>query len=240
VTWIHGIAERYHDISNPTTEAKIGLLGSRLRLGPESRVLDIASGRGGPALVLAGTFGCHVTCVERFPGFVAAARERAAAAGLDALIHVVQADATDVVIEPSRYDVVMCLGATFVYGGFEPTLDRLVVGARPGGHVVVGEPYWRVTQLPDGFDPRGFRSFADLFTSFERRGLPVVTVVGASEGDWDNYVTLRFLAVQDWLDTHSSDADADAIRAQHEASKAEYARERGLIGWAMIAGRRSP
>ena len=104
MAWIHGIAERYHDISNPTTESKVRLLGSRLRLGPESRVLDIASGRGGPALVLAGTYGCHVTCVELFPDFVAAARERAVAAGVDGLIDVAQADAADFVIEPSSYE----------------------------------------------------------------------------------------------------------------------------------------
>jgi hypothetical protein len=59
-----------------------------------------------------------------------------------------------------------------------------------------------------------------------------VTVIAASDDDWDNYVTLRFLAVQDWLDANSSDPDAAAIREQHEAGKAQYARERGLIGWA--------
>jgi len=35
-----------------------------LRLGPRSQVLDIASGRGGPALVLARAFGCSVEGVE--------------------------------------------------------------------------------------------------------------------------------------------------------------------------------
>ena len=53
------VAEREHDLQNPTSEAKLQLLGRRLRLGSESRVLDIASGRGGPALILAEAFGCR-------------------------------------------------------------------------------------------------------------------------------------------------------------------------------------
>ena len=238
MAWIHGVAERYHDISNPTSEAKIRLLGSRLKLGRTSRVLDIASGRGGPALVLAQSCGCHLTCVELFPDFVSAARERAAAAGVSGLIDITQGDAANFTIDPDRYDAVMCLGAAFVYGGLDATLDRLLVGARPGGHVVVGEPYWRGIPLPAGVDPQGFGSFADMFATYERHGLQVVTVIAASGDDWDNYVTLRFLAVQDWLDENPFDPDAAAIQEQHEADKARYAREHGLIGWAIVVGRR--
>jgi cyclopropane fatty-acyl-phospholipid synthase-like methyltransferase len=54
------VAEALHELQNPTSREKDVLLGQRLELGPESRVLDIASGRGGPALLLAETFGCSV------------------------------------------------------------------------------------------------------------------------------------------------------------------------------------
>ena len=58
---------KQHELQNPTSKEKLVLLGQRLGLGPESRVLDIASGRGGPALVLAETFGCSVRGVEISP-----------------------------------------------------------------------------------------------------------------------------------------------------------------------------
>jgi len=54
------VAERDHEIQNPTSEEKLRLLGERIRLGQSSRVLDIASGRGGPALLLAQAIGCRV------------------------------------------------------------------------------------------------------------------------------------------------------------------------------------
>ncbi len=53
------VAEALHELQNPTSQEKLVLLGERLGLGPESRVLDIASGRGGPALLLAESSGAH-------------------------------------------------------------------------------------------------------------------------------------------------------------------------------------
>ena len=50
--WYPEVAERDHDIQDPTSPEKIRELGERMRLGPESRVLDVACGRAGPAIVL--------------------------------------------------------------------------------------------------------------------------------------------------------------------------------------------
>ncbi len=127
------------------------------------------------------------------------------AAGVESRIDITQADAATFDIEAGRYDTVMCLGASFVYGGLDATLIALTPGARPGGHVVVGELYWRSLPLPNGIEPEGFRSFADTLAVFEGSHLPVVSVIAASDDDWDNYVTLRFLAVQDWLDANTAD-----------------------------------
>ncbi|MGH3119277.1 MAG: SAM-dependent methyltransferase [Gaiellales bacterium] len=91
----HVVAESEHELQNPTSPEKIRLLGDRMRLGTRSNVLDVASGRGGPATILAETFGCHITCVERAEEFDAAARRRAHDAGLDQLIEFVHADARD-------------------------------------------------------------------------------------------------------------------------------------------------
>ena len=110
--WYFGVAEREHDIQNPTSAAKILLAGERMRLGPGSHALDVASGRGGPALVLAREFGCRLTCVERDPGFAAVAEERARAAELAHLIEVVNADAAEATFETGAYDAALCLGAS--------------------------------------------------------------------------------------------------------------------------------
>jgi cyclopropane fatty-acyl-phospholipid synthase-like methyltransferase len=70
------VAERDHEIQNPTSVAKIRLLGKYLRLNDESRVLDIACGKAGPAIVLASAFGCRVVGVELREAFANDARAR--------------------------------------------------------------------------------------------------------------------------------------------------------------------
>ncbi|MEU3730415.1 methyltransferase domain-containing protein [Streptomyces sp. NPDC033538] len=54
--------------------------GRRLRLGPDHALLDIGSGAGQPAVLLAEETGCSVTGVDATPGQVAAARRLAAGA----------------------------------------------------------------------------------------------------------------------------------------------------------------
>ena len=87
--WLHAVAERDHALQNPTSPQKILRLGELMRLDSTSRVLDVACGRGGPALVLAEAFGCAIVGVERAAEFVHAARDRVAQAGLADRIHVI-------------------------------------------------------------------------------------------------------------------------------------------------------
>lgn len=140
--WWFAVIESKHELQNPTSSEKILLLGERLSLGPRSHVLDLASGRGGPALLLAERFGCRITCVEQAQEFVDGARQRVADAGLGHLIELVHADARE--FDPGReYDVALCLGASFVWDGLAGTLAALRPAVNDGGFVVVGEPYWR-------------------------------------------------------------------------------------------------
>jgi SAM-dependent methyltransferase len=239
VPWYFAVAERDHDIQNPISPEKIRELGERLRLGPGSRVLDVACGRGGPALVLAGAFGCHITGVERDDDFAADARRRVHEAGLAEFVDIVEGDAAAFPLEPQAWDAVLCLGASFVWVDLPGTLDALTPTVRPGGHVVVGEPYWRQPppeDRPDG--PETFVSLAETVQRFEVAGLDVVALIAASEDDWDRYESLHWRSIAEWLAEHPDDPGAADLRARHELAKETYLRwNRDLLGWALFAGR---
>src|SRR3954453_21502084 len=141
--WYYAVAERDHNLQDPTSPEKIRQLGELLRLGRGARGLDLGGGKAGPALVLAKTFDCTITGVERAPEFVAAARERVARAGLEERIEIVEADAAPSPAEPDAWDVPLCLGASFVSGGLEGTLEAFAPTVRPGGFLAIGDPYWR-------------------------------------------------------------------------------------------------
>jgi SAM-dependent methyltransferase len=241
MTWWHAVVETRHELQNPTSPEKIRELGERLGLHADSHVLDIASGNGGPALILAETFGCRLTCVERAPEFVATARERTAAAGLEDRIEIVEADAAT--YELGTYDAALCIGATFAYGGLVPTLERL----RPAAPLLaVGEPYWRVWPLPavpeaDGEERTDEGEWLPLLPTverFESTGVRVVSLIASTEGDWDRYESLHWLTLDEWLAANPDHPQADEFRARGAAHRARYlAWERAVMGWAIFVCR---
>ena len=240
-TWWHAVVDSEHEIQNPTSPEKIRLLGERLGLGPDSHVLDLASGRGGPAILLAREFGCRLTCVERAPEFLAAARESVSEAGLEDRIELVQADAAT--FELGRYDAALCLGATFVFGGLVPTLQHLRTAAPLLG---VGEPYWRTWPLPPEPESDGDKRTAEdewlpLPETIERAestGVRVVSFISSSEDDWDRYESLQWQTLDRWLAANPRHPQAEEFRARGFADRDRYLRwERAVMGWAILVCR---
>ena len=239
--WWFAVVESEHELQNPTSAEKIRLLGSRLALKPESHVLDLASGRAGPAVVLAETFGCRITCVERAVEFHEAARERVRAAGLHKQIELVHADAREFPLERGRYDAALCLGASFVWGGLTETVAALAPAVRGGGFVAVGEPYWRTWPLPQGFElaeGEDFVPLAQTVARFEAAGPSVVTMIASSQDDWDAYESLHWQTLDAWLSEHPDDPEAVSFRELGEHYRQRYLRwTRELLGWAIFVGR---
>jgi SAM-dependent methyltransferase len=236
VPWYYAIAERDHEIQDPTSPEKIRQLGSLLRLGPESRVLDVACGKAGPALVLAAEFGCSILGVERSEDFVAAGRARIAKAGLGDRIEIVEGDASAYPLEDEAWDAALCLGASFVYHDLEGTLEALTPAVRSGGFVAVGEPYWREWPLPPSLEDEGWVTLPETVAKFEAAGLAPIGLIAASDDDWDRYETLHWRALEEWLAENPDDPEAPGIRERHEKNRDSYLKvERRLLGWAIVA-----
>jgi SAM-dependent methyltransferase len=237
--WYWDIAEAEHDIQNPTSREKLLQLGGYLRLDPETRVLDVACGKCGPAILFAQAYGCRILGIEKAPEFVAEAHERIEAAGVSHLIEVVEGDAKAVPLEPEAFDVTLCLGATFAYDGLPGTLDALVPATRIGGRVAVGEPYWREWPLPAGVDDMACVPLRETLQRFEAAGLALTGIIESSLQDWDRYESQHWRALEDWLAANPDDPDAPAIRTRHEKARSDYfAWERRLLAWAIFVSRK--
>lgn len=237
MAWPWEIVERDHEIQNATSPEKIRLLGEHLRLTPESRVLDIACGKGGPAVILSSTFGCRILGIEVREGFADEARARIAAAGLEALVEVQTADAAAVDLEPESWDAALCLGAAFVWGTIGDAAAALHPAVRPGGPVAIGEPFWRQMPPPEGGHDGDFVGLADTVSRFESGGFATTGIIAASDDDWDRYQSLHWRAVEEWLTDEPEHPDAAEIRAQHEERRARYfGVDRAALGWAIFTG----
>ena len=238
--WFH-VVESKHELQNPTSADKVRVLGERMNLGAHSRVLDIGSGRGGPAVLLARSFGCHLTCVEESDEFVNAARRRAADAGVEALIELFTGDAKDFPLEAGHYDAALCLGASFIWGGLAETVAALAPTVHRDGFVAVGEPYWRTWPLPDGFEAEqgwDFFPLAETVARFETGAVELVTLIASSQDDWDRYESLHWLSLEEWLHENPHDPDAERFRVMGRRYRDAYLRwHRDLLGWGIFVGR---
>ena len=155
-TWkFYDITHRDHVVCNPTSVDKlsevVGLLD--LPLGP--RVLDIACGKGellsawpnGTASVAGSSF--HGVGVDLSPFAIADVRETAARRTPGVDLELVEANGADYRPEPGTFDLASCLGASWVFGGHPGRSEHSVERCRPGGLVLVGEPFWRTVPDPD-------------------------------------------------------------------------------------------
>ncbi|MFI5828878.1 methyltransferase domain-containing protein [Streptomyces sp. NPDC051578] len=99
-----------------------------------SRVLDLAGGDGGDAIRLAAR-GHHVTVVDHATAMLAAAAERASAAGLTELITCVRADvaALPAGLAAADFDVVLCHNLLQYVDDVPGTLATALAPLRPGG-----------------------------------------------------------------------------------------------------------
>ncbi len=146
--------------------------------------------------------------------------------------------------EPSAYDVAMCLGASFVFGGLAGTLDALEPVVRPGGHVVVGEPFWRRWPLPADYEDRD-----GPFTSLD--GTADDLRIGRSSGRLgDRIFSGRLGPVRDApLACLRGVARCEPRRSRrgryrarrYERSKRSYLRySASTLGWAIFVGWKRP
>lgn len=79
-------------------------LAAKLAPTPETHVLDVGSGVGGPSRLLADNYGCRVTGIDLTAGFCEAATALAGWVGLGELVDYRQGDATAMPFEDAAFD----------------------------------------------------------------------------------------------------------------------------------------
>lgn len=114
------------------------------RVAPGQRVLDIATGAGDPALTVARVVGPagSVVGIDQAPQMLAAARERAAQAGLSNVTFI-EGNAQVLDLPPQSFDAVVSRWGLMFFLPLVPALEGVRRVLRPGGYLaaaVWGEP----------------------------------------------------------------------------------------------------
>ena len=115
-------------------------LAALCEIGPESRVLDVASGTGESACFLAGRFGAPVTGLERSSTMIRRARAKARDRGRSARF--VRGDAHDLPFGAGSFEAAIC-ECTLSLLDQARALPEMVRVVRSGGHIGFHEICWK-------------------------------------------------------------------------------------------------
>ena len=135
------------DDLHPGGDALSRRLAHLAGLGPGSRVLDVASGRGRTARLLATEFGAEVTGVELSAESVAAAQAESEAAGRG-WVRFVQGDAAALPAPSRAVDVVICECALCLFPRKATAVAEMRRVLRPGGVLAIADVTVEADELP--------------------------------------------------------------------------------------------
>jgi SAM-dependent methyltransferase len=245
-TWkFYDITHKEHIICNPSSLAKYQQLIDLLHLPPQANVLEIAMGKGEFIIRLAEQYGVSGVGVDLSPYVVRDARAKLAERAPQANITFLEMGGADYQPdEPESFDLTVCMGASWIFDGHKGTLAALKAMTKPGGLIVVGEPYWRQEPAPDylktaGFGRNLFGTHYENVQTGQALDLSLLYTIDSNLDDWDVYEGLQWHAAENYALAHPHDPDVPELLERIRASKEEYLRwGRDTLGWALYVFRK--
>ena len=231
-------------LCNPMNREKFEALCRLFRLNPGAHVLDIACGKGEFLVRLAELYDIVGVGVDLSPYCIRECWEKTRRRVPNANLTFLEMDGAKYQTESHEaFDLTMCIGASWVYGGHRGTLQALQKMTKPQGLIAVGEPFW-LTEPEEAYLQAEELKKEDIGTHYtnvktgEEEGLPCLYTLVSNHDDWDHYETFQWWAVADYVKANPEDADNQELLEKTRRGKESYLRwGRDTLGWAIYVFR---
>jgi SAM-dependent methyltransferase len=245
-TWkFYDITHRDHVVCNPTSLTKLDEVIALLDLPAAPRVLEIACGKGELLMRIAERWGglqgrdFEAVAIDISPFVLRDLREAAARRVPRASIEMLEMDGGEYDASPEAFDLALCVGASWTFGTHARTLEALQKTVKPGGKILVGEPFWM--REPDPEDLVRSRMNRYEIGSHEGNvaagvaiGLEPWLALVSSGDDWDRYETVQWRATARWAAANPDDPDRAEVLSRVGAARLEYLHwGRETLGWSL-------
>jgi len=233
---LYNISERYIELVNPSTPEKISKLGWALDLKEGDRIIDFGCGYAEPLIILSKEFGITGVGVDIRKHVCSKAKEKVKKEGLNEHIGIVCEDAAKYPFDRGHYDVAMCIGASFIWGGFRPTIRAMKSAIDQEGKLVIGEPYRKKEDIPKEYRDKEEVAHLEheLLEIAHEEGFEFQYIVRASTDDWDTYETSNWKGFIKWLQENPDHPERQQVVDRLHVVQQEYLRYgKDFVGWAM-------
>ncbi|MDA3627376.1 class I SAM-dependent methyltransferase [Saccharopolyspora sp. WRP15-2] len=233
-----------HPIAAPLSDSNVGRLLRQVGCSPGASVLDLGCGAGEWVLRALEEYPtARAFAVDTSEPALRRAEETTRDRGLRGRVIYAQGDAREY-RPPKACDLVMCVGATHAFGGFEESLRAIDERVAPGGTVLIGEGFWERPPTRAALDaldavPEDFQDLAGTVETAEKAGWTPVYGHVSELGEWDEYEWSWTGSLTRWALDHPEHPDAEAaIEAAREHRDGWLRGYRGVLGFVCLLLRR--
>lgn len=242
----YDIRHKRHLLCNPMNKEKFEKLCRFLRLKRGAHVLDIACGKGEFLIRLAELYDISGVGVDISPYCITDCLEKHRKRVPNSNIKFIKMNGAKYKPESSElFDLTLCIGASWVYGGYRGTIRTLKNVTKPDGLIAVGEAFWLKDPSEEYLKASGTarEDFGTLESNMkvgEEEGLICIYTLVSNHDDWDHYESLKWWNVDDYVRANPCDRDVQELLERTKREKDIYLRwERETLGWAIYVFRKT-
>ncbi|MGH3092619.1 MAG: SAM-dependent methyltransferase [Gaiellaceae bacterium] len=231
---------------NPLNEKEVDALVERLPLGGAARVVDLGCGKAELLIRILERHDASAVGVDLSPYFLAEARGEAARRAPGACLELREEDVARTRLEPESFDLAIAVGVGGIWNGYGEALRTLARLVPPGGHVLLGEGYWRREPSAAYLEALGaerdeLAGHDGLVAAAREAGLELVEALESSETDWERYERRWAQNGERWAADHPEHPEREELLAWIGNGRHRFERLGGreTLGFGLFLFRKS-